>query len=157
MGLKLRQGGAWRDITGLRIFASGAWRQIRNVKIYAGGAWRDGANLTTGGGSIAVTLSASSISRNARLSTINSPAVTATPTGGQVPYSYAWVKQSGGAIVATAPSSSSSQFQGANMEIDETRTAVFRCTATDAFGSTASADVSVSLTRLEPIDIGGTQ
>jgi hypothetical protein len=153
--VKARIGGAWRDLTGGRVFLGGAWRTLKSGKAYIGGAWRDTANFTPGQGTITLTLSTSSISATRRLSSVNSGQVTATPSGGQVPYTYAWVKQSGDDISAANSVSAITSFQATGMAIDETRNAVFRCTCTDSLGSSATADVSVSLTCIEPVDTGG--
>jgi hypothetical protein len=152
MAMKLFLGGAWRDITAARIFLGGAWRPLIAVKEYYDGAWRDVANFTSGGGAITLTLSPSPVSASRRLNTVTSANVTATPAGGQTPYTYAWVKQSGDDISAINPTSAITTFQATAMAVDETRNAVFRCTCTDNLGSSATADVSVSLTRLPPAE-----
>jgi hypothetical protein len=157
--VKARIGGAWRDLTGGRVFLGGAWRTLKSGKAYIGGAWRDTANFTPGQGTITLTLSTSSVTTSRRLSTVTSPSVTATPASGQTPYTYAWVKQSGDSISATNSTSAITAFQAIGMAVLETRTAVFRCTCTDSLGSSATADVSVSLTRIEDSEElgGGTQ
>lgn len=154
----VRAGGANQTITGARAFVSGAWRPIIGAKAYVDGAWRVVGNFTSGAGSISLSLSPTTITKTGRNNaTVTSTQVVAIPTGGQTPYTYAWVKQSGDDISATAPAASSTQFRATNMEIDETRTAVFRCTATDAFANSDSEDITVTIIRLEPIDIGGNQ
>lgn len=157
MGLKIRNGGAWRNISSLKIRSGGGWRSIKAIKVYSGGAWRDVANFTTGGGTLSVSLSVDSVGRSARLSTISTTIVTATPLGGQTPYTYSWAKQSGDDISAMTPANSGTAFQASGMDIFETRTAVFRCTVTDTLGSSAHDDVTVTIIRLEPLDIGGNQ
>ena len=151
MPLKLRQGGAWRDITTAKVYQGGAWRTIKSVKIYQGGEWRDVANLTAGLGTITLSLNASTVSIARRLSTITTGNVIATPSGGQTPYTYSWAQQSGGAISANNPANAITSFTAFGMVVGETRNAVFRCTCTDAFGSSATADVTVSITRLPPL------
>lgn len=155
MPMKLRLGGAWRDIVAARVFLNGAWRSLVTIKVYLDGAWRDVANFTSGGGTITLALSSSIIEGSGRTSTVTTSNVTATPTGGQTPYTYAWVKQSGDDISAVSPTSAVTAFRALNMDDGETRNAVFRCTCTDNLGSSATADVSVSITRTEPVDTGG--
>jgi hypothetical protein len=153
--MKLRLGGAWKDITGAKIFSGGAWRTLTAIKIYEGGAWRDVANFTGGGGSITLAISPSPVTKTGRTATITTGNVTATPTGGLAPYTYAWVKQSGDDINITAPSSAVTAFRADGMSVDEVRTAVFRCTCTDALSTTDSEDVTVQITCLEEFDPGG--
>jgi hypothetical protein len=153
--MEARIGGAWREITSAEVFANGAWRPLRYAEAYIGGNWVSIANFTSGAGTITLTLSTSTISATRRVSTVTSANVTATPASGQTPYTYAWVKQSGESISATNPTSAITAFQATGMIVDETRNAVFRCTCTDHLGSSATADVSVSLTYIEPVDIGG--
>ena len=160
MAMKVFQGGTWRDIVKCSVFQGGSWRVIKAIKVYQGGAWRDVANFTAGQGAITLALSPTSISKSGRTSTVNTANVTATPTGGQAPYTYAWVKQSGGDITALNPANAITGFRAAGLAVDETRTAVFRCTATDNLGSSDSEDITVSITRLaalDPTGTGGTQ
>jgi hypothetical protein len=152
MAMKLRLGGAWRDITAARIFLGGAWRPLIAVREYYDGAWRDVANFTSGGGTITLTLSPALVTDSGRNSTVTTSNVTATPAGGQTPYTYAWAKQSGDDISAISPASAITAFRAINMSDDETRNAVFRCTCTDNLGSSDTADISISLTRLPPAE-----
>lgn len=145
--MRLRQGGAWRNIRFGFVRQGGAWRPLVGAKIYFGAAWKDVGNFTSGNGAIHITLSTSSISKSGSLATLSTGAVTATPTGGQTPYTYSWFKVDGGDISATSPNAASTQFQATGLSVGETRTAQFRCTAQDVFGSTESQDVSVSITR----------
>lgn len=158
MPMKLRLGGEWRDISAAKVYLNGAWRPLVAIKIYYDSAWRDVANFTGGGGSVTLSISPSPVTRTGRNETINTANVTATPAGGLAPYTYAWTKQSGDSISAVSSSSAVTQFQATGMAVDETRQAVFRCTCTDSLGSSATADVSVSITRTELFeDPGGNQ
>jgi hypothetical protein len=156
MAMKVFQGGTWRDISKCSVYQGGAWRVVKAIKVYQGGAWRDVANFTAGAGTITLALSPTTISKTGRTSTVNTGNVTATPTGGQTPYTYAWVKQSGDDITALNPANAITAFRATGMAVDETRNAVFRCTATDTFGTSDSEDITVSITCIEPIDTGGT-
>lgn len=151
MTTKVRVGGAWKDISGGSVRVSGSWRRLTAIKAYFDSAWRTVAVFAD---SLSLSLSASSISRTGANSTVTSAAVLATPTGGSSPFTYAWAKQSGGLISATNPTSAQTTFRATNMTDQEERSAVFRCTCTDAYGSTATADVTVTLTRIA-IDFSG--
>lgn len=151
MPLQIRFGGDWITPSALKIFSAGAWRDIKAIKIFEGGAWRDVANFTApGGGSSPMTISLNTHSINKL--TFNPSAttsnVTATPSGGLAPYTYSWVKQSGGAITAST-SSATTAFNAGSLAVFETRSAVFRCACTDSLGASAFDDVSVSITRDE--------
>lgn len=153
MSMKVRAGGAWKDITAGKVWVNGAWRNLVGAQAFVSGAWK---TLATFVSSMTVALSSSTVSRTARLGTINTATVTCTPTGGLNPYTYSWVKQSGDAITANQPTSASCAFQAAGMVEDETRTAVFRCTVTDTLGTAVtSSDLTVTITRLAAIDSGG--
>lgn len=74
-----------------------------------------------------------------------SPTTTVTPSGGVPGFTYAWAFVSGdAAITATAPAAAATAFT-ASVAVDERKTAVFRCTVTDANGATTTVDVDVSL------------
>ena len=152
MTTQVRVGGAWKEITGGSIRVSGSWRRLRAIKVYSGAAWR---TVATFADALSLSASPSTATRTGFNATVSAGPVIATPTGGASPFTYAWVKQSGGNITAASPASSQTVFRGTTMAIDETRAAVFRCTCTDAFGSTATADVSVTVTRIESDFSGG--
>ena len=152
--MKVRVGGAWKDISGASVRVGGSWRRLQAIKVYADSAWRTVATFAS---PLDLTLSASTANKTGTNSTVTTGNITATPSGGQGPFTYAWAKQSGGSISATNATSAQSGFRATGMAIDEQRTAVFRCTCTDAFGSSDTADVSVTITRIESQIIGGNQ
>lgn len=65
-------------------------------------------------------------------------------TGGLAPYTYLWSQVSGDAMVPTAPAFSSCRF-GANVNLGDTLSAVFKCTVTDANGATTEALANAEL------------
>ena len=153
MTMSVRAGGAWKDLTQGKAYINGAWRNLVGAQAFIDGAWKVVASFVS---SMTVALSTSSVSRSARLSTINTAAVTCTPTGGLNPYTYSWVKQSGDTITANQPTSASCAFQASGMAEEEVRSAVFRCTVTDTLGTAVtSSDLTVTITRLAAIDTGG--
>ena len=153
--MKAFLGSAWRDFTSARAFVNGSWRSLLNGKAYVGGEWRDIANFVPpgpgggGGGTLALSISPSAVYGESSTETVAAGA-TATPSGGQAPYTYSWAKQSGGAITAQQPTNASTLFTASLMGFGEVREAVFRCTCTDSLGSTGTADVTVTLYRSDP-------
>jgi hypothetical protein len=159
MAMKQRLGGTWKDITGARVFYTGAWRPIKAIKVYFSGAWRDVAAFTSG--AISLVISPTSISKSGLSSTQTTASATAVPSGGLSPYTYSWARYSilysgSATIVANSPTSASTTFTGSNMDSDTTTNAVFRCTCTDALGSSTTADITVAITVRQPLDGGGT-
>ncbi len=100
-------------------------------------------------GVLAVTASPTSVSKTEDAATITTATVTAAATGGAGPYTYAWTKLSGGSITAVSASSAATTFTAATMAAAESRSAIFRCTATDSASpvATATVDVQVTVTR----------
>jgi hypothetical protein len=64
---------------------------------------------------------------------------TATPIGGQGPFTYAWtqVGDDGSAWTINAPTAATTSFTANSVPPSETQTASFACTITDASGATA--------------------
>jgi hypothetical protein len=88
----------------------------------------------------------SSYSPKPKRETVLSNTVNITPVGGTLPYSYVWTKIDGDAgVAAVSPQSASTAFQASlnNMEVS----ADFQWTVSDAFGSSASGSVSVTLSQ----------
>lgn len=74
---------------------------------------------------------------------------TATPTGGQAPYTYSWARVGAGSGTPTAPTAATTAFTR-GMGLGETADETFRCTVTDALGATATADVDAQFFATDP-------
>lgn len=151
MAMLMRLGGAWKTISAGKIFASGAWRNLKAVKIYAGGAWRDVASFVQ---PITLAITPSPFAGRGPGPIVTSSSITATPTGGSAPFSYAWTVLSG-AVTINSPTLASTtvngNISGGNIS------ATLQCVVTDSFGSTATQTVTGTLSYRAPIDTGGTQ
>jgi hypothetical protein len=150
MTMQVRFGGAWKSISGAKAYVAGAWRNVVAIKGYVDGTWVDLATLTS---PMTLSVSPSTVAGSGTLSAVLTVPATATPVGGSAPFTYSWVKQSGGNIIALSQTSASTRFQGADMAVLETRTAVFRCTCTDSLGTVRTADVSVSVHRRQDREV----
>ena len=102
-----------------------------------------------GAGSTVLAVSAdySSLTTNGSGTTVTSATVTATAIRGTSPYTYAWTKVSGDTITIGSAATAGTTFSAATMASGESRTATFRCTATDNVAATATVDVVITLTR----------
>ncbi len=79
---------------------------------------------------------------------LTSAVVTATPSGGTGPFTYAWTRLSGSAsVTATAPTSPSTAFGSGALGVSSARTADWRCTVTDSLAATTSADITTDFER----------
>lgn len=106
-------------------------------------------DCTNAVGALSVTASPTSVSKTEDAASITTATVTAAATGGASPYTYAWTKLSGGSITAVSASAAATTFNAATMAASESRSAAFRCTATDSASpqATATVDVTVTITR----------
>ncbi len=95
---------------------------------------------------LGLTLSPASLTRATPNASLTANCV-ANPTGGTAPYSYAWSKVSGGAIVLTSTNTQTTTVSAAALGPAETRTAVFQCIVTDAAAATKTATLNVSFSR----------
>jgi hypothetical protein len=106
-------------------------------------------DCTNTGSTLAVTASPSTVTATGGTTTITSSASTASASGGAGGYTYTWARISGSTgISAVSPNSQATTFTAIGLAADEARSAVFRCTVTDAASATATVDVSVTITRL---------
>lgn len=154
MGVQARYGGVWQSISSCNVFVGGSWRTIQKALVYQGGSWKTVANFVPPFTS--VTISPSPFFRGSHSSsTITSGLVTATPTGGSAPYTYAWsVLSSSPTTVTIDNPSSASTTVTADASSGEVNCSL-RCTVTDASGSTISADVSGSFAYTPDTGGGG--
>lgn len=104
-----------------------------------------GAIVATGGSAPSVSIAPSPLydSRTGGGS-ITSSIATATATGGAGGYSYAWTYVSGDALTVSSPAASSTTFSTTLLS-GQTKTAVYRCTVTDAASATGFDDLTVTL------------
>lgn len=98
-------------------------------------------------GALTVSASSTNVTKTGLTSSLTTASVTVTPSGGTGPYTYSWVKQSGDTITADSTTAATTTFSATGLASPESRTAVFRCTATDSASLTASVDVTVTIDR----------
>ena len=145
--MKVRDGGAWRDIDSGKAYIDGAWRDLTEAKAYIAGAWETIATFIPPLSASIGGIGASAIISGGGLATTNS--VTATPTGGRAPYSYSWALLTGTGVTATAPTSATTAFRRTMLPEDEDNGS-WRVTITDDLGTTATADVAVNFASFNP-------
>lgn len=138
--------GAWRTITAAEAFVGGAWRTLVSAEAYVSGAWRGVGTFVQ---PLTLATSPSAVSKTAHAFIITSDPVTATPSGGAGPYSYAWSVFSGGPFTINSPTSATTTITANVTGGDKSGTV--QCVVTDSLGTTASATVDVSITY----DTGG--
>ncbi len=152
MPTKRRSGASWVDPTAVRRRNGTSWIATTFIRRRSGGAWVEAwPNYTP--------LSATAAPANAygwstgstTTGTVQSEAVTATPSGGSGSFTYNWALVSGSsAVTAVSPSSATTSFRSTG--VSTSRTAVFRCTVSDGITSATTNDVNVTLEyeRQEP-------
>lgn len=118
-----------------------------------------GSSSGVGSGSLLASVSPTSVSKTSSTrgsdKTVTAGPATVTVSGGSGGYTYSWARIAGdSSITAGAPSAASTSFS-ALLSPDDSVTATFECTVTDAAGSVTRLQVGVSLT-LVFIDIGST-
>lgn len=148
----LKVAGAAVDVTGCRVKIGGAQKVVEEIYVKVGGAQKlvfsnlvasvDNANPSSNGSGFATSGDPGT-----------TPAVTVTAAGGVAPYSYAWARVGAaaqyGPYEAVTPTSNVTTFKDQDDNVTELATnpdETWRCTVTDDNGSTAIADVTVTLT-----------
>lgn len=147
--MRVRHDGAWREIDSGRVYVGGAWKRLVEARAYVGGAWKTVATFTPPlSAAITPSVVAGSVTG---AGTATSNAATATPTGGGAPYTYSWARVGGVSGSPNSPTSATTTFSKTLGNGDET-SELFRCTVTDSFGTTATADIIVTFNS---VFIGG--
>lgn len=123
--------GVWRTPVSVQRYQTGAWRTGVNAKAYIGGVWRDVATFST---APSLAISGSSVSTGRTVGPL-----TATPSGGIGPFTYAWtVTASTATVTISAPAAATTN---ASVAVPGEQTATLRCIATDSLGRTATATI----------------
>lgn len=135
--------GAWRTPSRGEVLIGGAWKRLTRAEAYVGGRWR---SVLTFVAPVSASVNPSAVEGtinppSPRTRTVFSETATATPFGGQGPYTYAWAGM--GVTVAT-PSQAATQFS-ALVPAESTVEGSASVTVTDAGGNTAVASVLITL------------
>jgi hypothetical protein len=83
---------------------------------------------------------------SAKPARVISNSATVTPVGGVSPYNYLWERISGDSRVTPTNTTTATTTFGGTL-FDDTAEAIFRCTATDAAGASATTTVEARLTH----------
>lgn len=143
--------GQWRDVSSGDVRIGSEWRPLVRAEYFNGTEWKQIVSFVPPLSlSISPTIAGGSIPA-AGLVTTNS--VSAVPTGGQAPFTYLWEFVSGDASSVTTPTTAATTFSSTVAYL-ENRSATFRCTATDAIGQTATAEITATFASAG-FDIGG--
>lgn len=140
-------GGVLRTVTVMKVAdAGGEIRTIRTAKVMDSGSTL--RTVATFASAMTVAISPSAVfgfgfGAGSALSTTDP--VTATPTGGLAPYTYAWTRLSGDGE-AMSPTLATTTFRD-DVPEGETTEGTFRVTVTDSAAQTATADVTASFTN----------
>ena len=137
--MKAFVGAAWREITSAKAFIGGAWRTLTVGKAYNGSAWQSAASFVL---PMSLTITPNPCNTGGSYYVV-SRTMTATPTGGLGPFTYAWTitAQTGPRPLALNSTSSANTTVGGNITYGD-YTFTLQCTVTDSLGTTAIAQVS---------------
>lgn len=140
MAVAITVAGLWRNIASCKVMASGAWREIVAIQVRSGGQWRvirfPDSTSGSGSGAFSVAITPSPFSAKAGVTV----KLTATPAGGQAPYTYAWQALSTNASIVS-PTGATTKVSGSSAG-----PASVQCSVTDALGSVVSVAVSGTIT-----------
>lgn len=144
--MRVRVGGAWKEVSSGVVYVDGAWRQLKMGRAYVGGAWED---IFAFAPDLSATFTPSVVGGtviNEGFATSNQ--VTVTPAGGQPPYTYSWTQTTGNDATVVSPASAMTTFTRF-LTSGQVENETFRCTVTDNFGTTATVDVNVTFSSIE--------
>lgn len=147
-------GGAWVSPTTAEAFVGGTWRTLKYAEAYYSGAWRQIVSFVAP--YTALTISPSFVSASSFTSdTSTTDTATATPNGGLGPFTYSWVLVSSTdltGITINSPSMSGTTFTATLTSggVGGFGDATFRCTATDALGTSQTATVAAHFEHDSP-------
>ena len=152
----LRLGGDWKPMTGAKGVAGAGWRTVVAVRVYASGDWREVANFTAPPDDpgpppdgMTLSISPSPVLTSGSSALIVSGTVTATPSGGLAPYTYAWTASGDHTISVSSRTSASTKFTASGvLAAEPSAQGTATCTVTDRLGNSTSAQVELSFTRI---------
>lgn len=148
MTITIKHEGVLRPVTGIKVMLGGTLRTIKQVKVMESDTLRTVASFAT---PLSLSISPNPVTGDGFSgvpTVVTSGSATATPAGGLGPYSYSWVMLTGTGFSIGNPTNASTSFS-ATVNSPGIKNGSARCTCTDLFGTTATADVSITLTNIE--------
>lgn len=144
--MRVAIGGVFKTVDSIKISAGGVWKPVNSTRVSIGGVWKTGETFAP-----PITLAITPATVRATgiglgPDTLYTDPATAMPTGGAGPYTYAWTRLTGSGA-ATTPTAATTTFS-ALVPAGTIITGTFRCTVTDALGSTAIASVNARFDNL---------
>jgi hypothetical protein len=140
MPLSINDGGVWKSATPY-VNDGGTWKPVQVGYVNDGGAWKVFYSA------LAATYDIDASAAISGAGTAVTNAVTVSPIGGVSPFQYAWSYVSGDTFSVAnpgpSPTANVTTFS-TSLSTSQTKSAFYRCTITDANGSTAFVDVSVT-------------
>lgn len=135
--MQVRLNGAWVTPSSAQVYFNGAWRTLVSGQAYVSGAWRKAVSFVQ-----ALTLAVSGGYAKATTPTMTA-SLTATPSGGLGPFTYAWSVVSSTNLSSIAFSSTSVASPNITATVTsgnpgDSGMATVQCTATDSLGSSAT-------------------
>jgi hypothetical protein len=136
--------GAWRTPHRGEVIIAGVWRQLVRAEIYRDGAWHACLSFIS---PLSVSVSPGYVQgigspNKPTRQTLTTNSATATPVGGNGPYSYAWSAPAG--ITITNQGNATTAFR-ASVGPDQEISGVATVICTDSSGKTASGQVEYYL------------
>lgn len=145
MPLKAYVGGVAKNPASATARVSGATKSVRRIEVYDDGAWHVGHSFI---GPVSLSISPGDVSVDgdgSGIANLETPLVTATPSGGLGPFTYAWTRTGGTTASATSPTAANTSFLKTSVPPGSTfYTANFQCLCTDSLGQTATASCTAT-------------
>lgn len=139
--MRVRDGGVWREIEDGLVFVDGDYKKITSAIIYDDPDWIEIASFIPDL-SLSITPAVAGGGRQGA-GPLTTNVVTATPTGGEAPYSYSWQRLNTGTSFANSPNSPATSFFR-TMGNEETVMDTFSCACTDGLGNVATSVIEVT-------------
>lgn len=145
MTINLKIGTTWKVVATPSVKIGGAWKTVTYIGVKVGGQWKTAYGSTTPPPpALDVNMQNATVSGSrSNAGSVTSSAAVAVASGGTSPYTYAWTKVSGDTFTVTSPTAASTTFS-TSLTNGQTKSGVYRCTATDAASATAYDDVTVN-------------
>lgn len=143
MPLKAVVGGVEKDAARAEITINGVQKRVTRIEAWNGSAWKVVQAFVL---PMSVSASPSGLITTERVQNLElciSYAVTAVPSGGLAPFTYAWTVLSGTFTISTAALAKTT-FR-ATLDYGQSTSGTARCTVTDSLGTQVTVDVSVLL------------
>ena len=146
MSIHAKDGGTWKEATGLHVKDAGTWKEVQEGYVKDAGVWKKFFDLAdlSGGPLAAYVVPGLYIVGDLPVDHSTTVSFEAMPSGGTAPYTYAWSLDTSDISISGSATGKSVLVAASNSGTPTTKAGTLTCVVTDSASASVTVNVSIS-------------